>query len=121
MWYLFNRAIAQVVRLRLLTAETRVRVQGHRCGICGGQSGTGTDFSPSPSVFPRQYHPTTAPYSLMYLGDGQLDSLGGRCYTDTSLAPSQQQQLSLLIRIQGDIIYDPIHYVICSVTRLAAM
>jgi hypothetical protein len=50
-----GRAMAQVVSRRPLTTEARVRVQVNPCGICGGQSGTGTGFSPSSSVFPCQY------------------------------------------------------------------
>jgi hypothetical protein len=46
--FVVGRAMAQVVSHRPLTAEARVNPRG----ICGGQSGTGTDFSPSSSVFP---------------------------------------------------------------------
>jgi hypothetical protein len=37
--------MAQAVSRRLLTAEARVRSRVSPCGICGGQSGTGTGFS----------------------------------------------------------------------------
>jgi hypothetical protein len=62
-----GRAMAQAVSCRLPTAEARVRSWVSPCGICGGQSGTGTRFSPSTSVFPCQFHSTGAPL----LGKGQ--------------------------------------------------
>jgi hypothetical protein len=55
-----GRAMAQVVSRRPLTAEARFRAEVNPCVICDGQSGTGTDFSPSSSVFPCQYHSTVA-------------------------------------------------------------
>jgi hypothetical protein len=65
---LVSRVIAQAVSNWILTAEDRLRAQVGPCGICGRQSGTGTGFSPGPSVFPCQYHPTAAPYSLVICG-----------------------------------------------------
>jgi hypothetical protein len=55
-----GRAMVQVVSRRPLTAEARVRSRVNPCGICGGQSGSGTGFSPSSSVFPCQYHSAVA-------------------------------------------------------------
>jgi hypothetical protein len=62
-----GRAMAQAVSRRPVTAEDRVRSWVSPCGICGRQSGTGTRFSPSVSVFPCQFHSTGAPL----LGKGQ--------------------------------------------------
>jgi hypothetical protein len=56
-----GRAMAQAVSSWPLTAEVRVRSRFSLCGICGGQSGTGTGFSTSTSVFPYQCHSIGAP------------------------------------------------------------
>jgi hypothetical protein len=45
-------AMAQAVSHRILTVEARVQSQASQCGVCGGQSGSGTGFSPSTSEFP---------------------------------------------------------------------
>jgi hypothetical protein len=52
-----GRDMAQVVNRRHLTADGRVSAWVNSCGICGGQSGTGTGFSPSSSVL-SIYHST---------------------------------------------------------------
>ena len=52
--------MAQAVSLRPLTAEAQFRLQFRPCEIRGGQSGNGTRFCPSTSVFLRQYHSTNA-------------------------------------------------------------
>jgi hypothetical protein len=52
--------MAQAVSRRPLTVEARVPAWVNLCGICGGQSGSETGFSPSSSVFPCQYHSTVA-------------------------------------------------------------
>ena len=44
------------------TTETGVRSKIRLCEICGGQSDTGTCFSPSNCVFPFQHNSTNAPY-----------------------------------------------------------
>jgi hypothetical protein len=64
MLYLSNtyvgRAMAQAVSRRPLIAENRLRSRVSVCVICGGQSGTGTSFSPSTLVFPCQFLSTGA-------------------------------------------------------------
>jgi hypothetical protein len=53
--------MAHAVSRRPLTPEARIRSRVSPRGICGGQSGAGTGFSPSTSVFPCQFHSTGAP------------------------------------------------------------
>jgi hypothetical protein len=50
--------MAQVVSHQILTVEAQVHARVSPCGICGGQSGTGTGFSLSSSIFPSIYHYT---------------------------------------------------------------
>jgi hypothetical protein len=50
--------MAQAVCHRPLTADAWVCTPVSPCGICGGQNGTGTGFSPSSSVF--AYHSAVA-------------------------------------------------------------
>jgi hypothetical protein len=61
LYELSGRAMPHAVSRRPLTTEARVRSRVNPCGICGGQSGTGTGFSPSNSVFPCQLHSIGAP------------------------------------------------------------
>jgi hypothetical protein len=55
--------MVQAVSHRSVTAVARLRIQVSPCVICGGQSGTGSGFSPSTSAFPCQYHAANAPHS----------------------------------------------------------
>jgi hypothetical protein len=67
-----GRTTAQAVSRRPLTADARVRAQASLCGICGGQSGTGTGFSPKSFGVLCQYYFTLVLRSFMYhLGDKQ--------------------------------------------------
>jgi hypothetical protein len=55
-----------------LTTEARVRARVSLCENFGGQGGTGTGFSLSPSVFSCQCHSTVAFHIHISLGDEQL-------------------------------------------------
>jgi hypothetical protein len=57
-----GRAMAQAVSRRSLTEEARVLSRVNACGICGGQSGTGTGFSPSCGFSPVNFIPPVLHY-----------------------------------------------------------
>jgi hypothetical protein len=61
--------MAQAVSSRPLTVEARICAQVSPCRICGGQSGSGTGFSPCSSYFPCQYHSTVALHSHVSPGE----------------------------------------------------
>jgi hypothetical protein len=71
-----GRATVQAVSRRSVTAEARVRSHASPCGICGGQSGTRTGFSPSTSVFFCKFHSTDAHYKEKRKNES---SLSQRC------------------------------------------
>ena len=52
-----GRAMAEAASRRPLTAEARVRSRVGPCGICGGQSGTGTGFLRVLRFFPVIFIP----------------------------------------------------------------
>jgi hypothetical protein len=64
----------EAARRRSLTAEAPVRSCASYFGVCGGQLGTGTGFSPSTSVLLRHYPSDSAAHSSpaqCYLSEGQ--------------------------------------------------
>jgi hypothetical protein len=69
--------MAQAVRRRLLTAKARVRAWISLCGICGGQSGTGTRISQISSVLPVNIIPPRLSVFMCYLGVNN-SLVGGR-------------------------------------------
>jgi hypothetical protein len=73
--------MAQAFSRRPLTAETRVRALVSPCGICAGQSGTDTGFSPRCVVFPCQYHSAVALHTHIILG--MNNRLVGGCSSET--------------------------------------
>ena len=64
---------------QFLTMEACVRYDGRPCGICGGQSGSGTGFSPL-----LQFHTHTSPLCILALGRLLLDALEAEVLTDNA-------------------------------------
>jgi hypothetical protein len=67
---LVGRAMAQTVSRRPPNAEARVRARVSPFGICGGQSDTGTGFSPSSSISPVSIIPPGL-HTRNHLGEEQ--------------------------------------------------
>jgi hypothetical protein len=89
--YIVGRAIAQAVSRRLPTAAARVRAQVRSCGICGGQSGTGTGFRrvlpfPLPVLIPP-----TAPHSSSIIRSWYNRSVSGRRTKWTQSHPTKKK------------------------------
>jgi hypothetical protein len=66
--FVSGRAMAQAVSRRPLTAEARVHARASSCGICSGQSGTGTGFKID---FRWQCHSTLAAHTHIMSGMNQ--------------------------------------------------
>jgi hypothetical protein len=60
-------AMAQAVSRRPVTMESRVRTQVNPCGICGGQSGTGTCFPLSISFHRRSPYSSSGEWTICLL------------------------------------------------------
>lgn len=64
--YVFVHEIGEVDSCELFTIQAWVWAQVSLCRICGGQSGTVTNFTPSLLVLPCLCNFTAVPYSFMY-------------------------------------------------------
>jgi hypothetical protein len=106
-----GRAMAQAVSRRPLTAEYRVRARVNPCGICDGQSGNATGFSPTSSVFPCQYHSTVVLHTHISSGGWTICPLVAAVQR-RSLTPSKStsyyvEQRSLLNSTQHSASWEP--------------
>jgi hypothetical protein len=73
--------MAQAVSHQPLTAEAQVHARVSLCWICGGQSSTGTGFSPSSSVSPVNIIPPCSPFSYIIWGVNNRPDVGHRSET----------------------------------------
>jgi hypothetical protein len=93
--------MVQVVSRRPLTSEPRIRVRVNACGICGGQSGTGTGFSPSSSGFSCQYYSTVVLHTHISSGE----------WTVCPLVAAVQRVVSLHRNLQPTIFLESTNFV----------
>jgi hypothetical protein len=70
--------MAQAVSRLPLIAEAQIRARVNPCGICGGQSGTGTGFPQSSSVSPVNIIPPSLSNSYHLGYENRSASVSGR-------------------------------------------
>jgi hypothetical protein len=95
-----DSAIAEVVSCCPVTAEAQVYTWVSSCGIFGGQSCTGTGFSPSSLVFLCQYHSTVALYTHIS-PRGWIVGLLGAVAQRRCLAPWHEHEQQISYRVCG--------------------
>jgi hypothetical protein len=117
--------MSQAVSRRPLTVETRVQSRVSPCGICGGQSGTGTGFSPSTSVFPCQFNSIGAPLQgktktlIIFIIGLHNKPQGCDASVASAAGPFTKKEKSSLTKadrpIRTSILVMPMYYFVCFV------
>jgi hypothetical protein len=94
-----GHAIAQVVSRRVLTAEAQARSQIRTCGICNGQSGSGTGFLRVFRFLLSILISPNIPHSSIIWG-WYNGSISGRHSKWIRSHPTPQNQRKILIRMR---------------------
>jgi hypothetical protein len=84
---------------RPLKPQAKFRSRVIQCGICGGQSGNGTGFPRTASVFLSQYHSTIVP-CLLLLPEGQA----GKAWEPSNKQTNKQMSLRMSRTIERKIL-----------------
>jgi hypothetical protein len=114
-YWLSSHVMTQAVRRQSLTTEVRFRAGVSPCGICGGESGTGTCFDPCSLAFPCQYHSTMAFHTHISPGEWTIDTLVAT-FQIHCLIPSTWTTI-LIVDASGTYIYHSVRRLILSLLR----